>query len=264
MTMTMFRSRLVCAVFAAGLAIGSLAAGLLQPQFAAADPDRGLGLPLENKRAIAEIKAMLAGISKQEDGTFVFDRPVELRGSTKAIELLVLCSPDADPSRPTLHVCGKALFESPVRASGLVINDRGPQYPEPDFHGPALKVVGPSKFTGDAGEDPLMIIMPEVHEGPGLAVEGKLRVKAPAALSEDAGLFQVVGPVRTTEIDPRGIQLLVFGDPEDPLPSVKASFVSDSDVGSRLSAGHIEADTVQAFSIEETMLPPPKEDPGPF
>ncbi len=270
--MTMFRSRTLYAAFAVGAIVGCLAASVLGPRPATADPQSiggwgdepppgwsvsAAGLPIQNRKDIASIKAMLEGLSTSQEGDIVFDKPVrfnkptDFRDPTKMVELFVDCAADADTAHPAMKVCGPVVFEShegAVAPSRVILNDRGPQYPEPDFLGPALQVDGRSKFTGDPGTDPLLVIDPDMHMGPALAIKGNAVLSPAADLPDTTGQLLVKDSFRATKIRPDTIELLVFPDPDDPEVVLKAgSFVTNPDDTSSLSANYVDTDELSAF-----------------
>jgi hypothetical protein len=284
--MTSFRSRMLYAAFAAGAILGCLAASALGPQFASADRldllAQSEGLPHLNQKDIAEIKEMLAGLSQTQGGEFVFDKPVkfakpaEFFDATTTMDLRVECAPDADSAHPSMKVCGPAVFENALGTSKVLINDRGAKYPEPDFQGPAVQVkdsfriveIDPRgvEMSVFVGPDDLPELKAALVTNPDdtstLAIKGNVLVAQDPDLPDTTGQVDVVGSFRTASVTPSGIdliELLVIGDPDNPVPVSRASLLSDPDLGSRLEAGHIDADTIRAFSIEEFQLPPPIE-----
>lgn len=192
----------VWCLFLAGAVVGGLSSALVQPQSADAVPQ---GLPHVNSRDIQEVKSLLEGISKTEEGSYVFDAPVEFKDSASMVQLQIACQPDS--LEPALSVCGPAQFESAVGPSCVVLNDHGVDYPEPDFAGPALKVEGPSLFTGDPGEgnslvklDPVML-----HDLPIFVVNG------PSRFTGDAGPEMSLVSVDPIMLHPGKPELLVDG-----------------------------------------------------
>ncbi len=121
--MKLLRSRTV--EFMAGILVGCVVTTALSPQFLTAAPGRSSGLPHKNARDIAEIRELLAdqtelldGISREGE-TIVFNREVEFRDSTQAIELLVEC---VEGEEPCLRVRGGATFESLGRDQFVGVN----------------------------------------------------------------------------------------------------------------------------------------------
>ena len=250
-------------LFLAGAFTGGIGSSLLEPQPLLADPADLNGQKFQDLQALLfQHDDLLAGVSRDEQGRMVFSDPLVTK------ELLVECDPDSN--RPALSVCGRSLFtgegepDEPlveidpltlykqallVKGSSEFTGDAGPDRPlvaiDPfTLHPkPELLVRGPSKFTGEAVPDqPLMVVMPEVHEGPGLAVEGTALIRPADGLP---GLI-ARGPTGDVCIHPDRIELLVECGDEDEEPFAIFGF---DELGSYLGVDEILADRCRPMTL---------------
>jgi hypothetical protein len=168
------RSPLFWTTFAAGCVAGCLVSALLQPEFVVAKPNVTDGQKFEelHERLLA-VERKTSPFVVDEIGNLSVTAPTEFKKSTKAVELLV-CSPEADAAHPAFKVCGPAEFEN-----------------------------GPTRFTGDSGSEPMIIVVPVM-----LRPRPDMLIKGSVAIEDASGKVAV---------NPYGIELLrgtPEGDPE--------------------------------------------------